>query len=179
MRLNLFKQNNSNLDSTPSNYIECPSTSNTCSVSWENNEAGNYWFSMEFKTTYFNTLAQNQKITVGSLTLKGDASSRASNPIILKQTAVVSRYRIHKLYFSAATMLTISLPYTSALQKGFYLQKSGDPNGPSGTTITDTIVAFKEDNNTKEITQISRLSTSPLDSSPNANTGTVTWTFDV
>ena len=112
------------------------------------NEAGNYWFSMEFVTTDLNTLIQGKKITVGSLTLKGNATSRASNPVILSQTAVVSRYRIHKLYFLTATTLTISLPYNSTVQKAFYMQKSGD-SGPGSTTVTDTIVAFKENKDTK------------------------------
>jgi hypothetical protein len=77
---------------------------------------------MQFVTTDLNTLIQGNKITVGSLTLKGNAASRASNSIILSQTAVVSRYRIHKLYFLAETTLTISLPYNSTQQRDFYLQ---------------------------------------------------------
>jgi hypothetical protein len=142
--LYLFKQS----ELTPDNPIVCLSTSNTCSVSWDITEAGNYWLSMGFVTDNLNTLAQDQKITVGSLTLKGNATSRASNPVILSQTAVVSRYRIHKLYFLTATTLTISLPYNSTVQKAFYMQKSGD-SGPGSTTVTDTIVAFKENKDTK------------------------------
>ena len=103
---------------------------------------------MTFSTAANKVLASTKKVTVGSATVSGNSDSR-KNSILVKQTVVVNEAKLHKVYFSAATSLTITLPYTDTAQKTIYKD-------------TGRIKFFSENSADSVVTEITASSGSPL-----------------
>lgn len=101
-------------------------------------------------------------VTVGSVTVSGNAGTR-TNSTILKQTAVVAAYRLHKVYFAVQTVLKITLPYTDSVQQAVnYMSTSIKVLSEASTGL---LTALTKDSGTNPADDITAK--------------TVTWTFTV
>jgi hypothetical protein len=116
-----------------------------------------------FKNSANNVLAPTKKVTVGSATVSGNSDSR-KNSILVKQTVVVNEAKLHKVYFSAATSLTITLPYTSDEQRQIY-KGAG------------RVKFFSENSADSVVAVIAPLATYPAQTVSDT-LGTVTWLFN-
>jgi hypothetical protein len=113
----------------------------TCTVSWDSavtTQAGDYWITLAFNTATNNELLTTTgKVTFGSATVTGNSASRTDKTLV-KQTVVVNRAKLHKVYFSTPTSIKITLPYTDATQKATYSVKSDLNSG----TVADRVKFF-------------------------------------
>jgi hypothetical protein len=88
-----------------------------------------------------NELSTTRKVTFGSATITGNSASRTDKTLV-KQTVVVNRAKLHKVYFSTPTSIKITLPYTDDTvttgQKAIYSVKSDTTDA----TVADRVKFF-------------------------------------
>jgi hypothetical protein len=99
---------------------------------------------LTFATGTNNELLTTRKVTFGSATVTGDSASRTDKTLV-KQTVVVNRAKLHKVFFSTPTSIKITLPYTDDTatngQKTIYLDgTTRDTSANSG--VNDRVKFF-------------------------------------